>query len=123
MTAVLRNDVQMACLPAISVVPHASSGGVRMLAVSLGQRSTLLPEIPTLKESGLDVEADAWNGLIAPSRTAGGVIARVHDAVVDALGDPAIQAQLAAQYMQPIPTTPAQFRSSRSSDRAASTGA
>ena len=70
MTAVLRNDVQMACLPAIAVTPHVASGQVKILAISLGRRSALLPDYPTLKEAGIDVEADAWNGLIAPAQDA-----------------------------------------------------
>jgi tripartite-type tricarboxylate transporter receptor subunit TctC len=43
MTALLRGDVQMACLPAIAVTPHLASGNVRILAVSTAQRSSLLP--------------------------------------------------------------------------------
>jgi len=118
MTAVLRNDVQMACLPAISVTPHVASGQVKILAVSLGQRSALLPDVPTLKEAGLDVEADAWNGLIAPARTPQPIIAKIHDAVVEALAEPAIREKLATQYMEPIPTTPTQFRAKIDADLA-----
>jgi tripartite-type tricarboxylate transporter receptor subunit TctC len=118
MTAVLRNDVQMACLPAISVTPHVASGQVKILAISLGQRSALLPEVPTLKEAGLDVEADAWNGLIAPARTPEPIIAKIHDVVVEALAEPAIREKLATQYMEPIPTTPAQFRAKIDADLA-----
>ena len=118
MTAVLRNDVQMACLPAISVVPHVSSGKVKILAISLGQRSALLPTVPTLKETGLDVEADAWNGLIAPANTPEPIIARIHDAVIDGLAEPAVREKLASQYMEPIPTTPAQFRAKIDADLA-----
>jgi len=51
-TALMRNDVQMACLPAISVTPHVASGKVKILAITTAQRSALLPGIPTLKESG-----------------------------------------------------------------------
>ena len=109
MTALLRNDVQMVCLPAISVVPHVASGQIKILAVSLGRRSALLPGVPTLKEAGLDVEADAWNGLIAPANTPQPIIAKIHDAAVDALREPLIREKLAAQFMEPIPTTPAQF--------------
>src|SRR5947209_3983118 len=76
MTAVLRNDVQMACLPAISVMSHVASGQVTILAVSLGRRSVMLPGVPTLKEAGVDVEVDAWNGLIAPARTSEPIITR-----------------------------------------------
>src|SRR5207245_297823 len=57
MTALLRNDVQMGCLPAIAVTPHVASGQVKILAMSLGQRSALMPGVPTLKEEGGDVGA------------------------------------------------------------------
>src|SRR5262249_56048607 len=83
MSAVLGNDVQMACLPAIAVTPHVASGQVKILAISLGRRSARMPGIPTLKESGVDVEADAWNGLIAPAKIPDAVIAKVHGAAVD----------------------------------------
>jgi len=118
MTAVLRNDVQMACLPAISVTPHVASGQVKILAISLGRRSALMPGVPTLKESGIDVEADAWNGLIAPAKTPDAVIAKIHGAVIDALAESAIRAKLATQLMEPIPTTPAQFRAKVDADLA-----
>ena len=110
MTALLRNDVQMACLPAISVTPHLASGQVKILAITTSQRSALLPGIATLREAGVDVEADAWNGLIAPARTPAAVIASVRNAVVHALNAPAIREKLAAQIMEAIPTTPAEFR-------------
>jgi tripartite-type tricarboxylate transporter receptor subunit TctC len=118
MTAVLRNDVQMACLPAISVTPHAASGQVKILAISLGRRSALMPGVPTLKEAGLDVEAGAWNGLIAPARTPEPIIVKIHDVVVDALAEPAVREKLATQYMEPVPTTPAQFRAKIDADLA-----
>src|SRR6267378_562142 len=104
-TAVLRNDVQMACMPAISVTPHVAGGQVKILAQSLGARSALLPDYPTLKEAGIDVEADAWNGLIAPARTPEPIVARLRSAVTEALTAPAIREKLAAQIMEPIPTT------------------
>src|SRR4030095_4446949 len=97
-----RNDVQMACLPAISVVPHVSSGKVKILAISLGQRSALLPGVPTLKETGVDVEADAWNGLIAPAKTPEPIIAKIHDAVVDGLAEAAIRAEPRSPFNEPI---------------------
>jgi tripartite-type tricarboxylate transporter receptor subunit TctC len=109
-TALMRNDVQMACLPAISVTPHVPSGKVKILAITTAQRSALLPGVPTLKESGIDVEADAWSGLIAPARTPAPIIAAVHAAVVEALRSPDIREKFAAQIMEPIPTTPEEFR-------------
>ncbi|MFZ0262902.1 MAG: tripartite tricarboxylate transporter substrate-binding protein, partial [Pseudolabrys sp.] len=55
-TAVIRNDAQIACLPAIAVTPRAETGAVKILAVSTEKRSPYLPDLPTLKESGIDVE-------------------------------------------------------------------
>jgi tripartite-type tricarboxylate transporter receptor subunit TctC len=118
MTAVLRNDVQMGCLPAIAVTPHVASGQVKILAISLGQRSALMPDYPTLKEAGVDVEADAWNGLIAPAKTPEPIIAKIQSVVSEALATPAIREKLATQIMEPIPTTPTQFRAKIDADLA-----
>ena len=109
-TALMRGDVQIVCLPAISVTPQVAGGRVKILAVSTAARSALLPGIPTLKESGIDVEADAWMGLIAPARTPQVVIAAIQRAFAEAVASPAMREKLAAQLMEPIPTTPAEFR-------------
>jgi tripartite-type tricarboxylate transporter receptor subunit TctC len=110
MTAVLRGDVAMACLPAIAVTPQLASGKVKILAVSTGKRSALLPDIPTLKEAGIDVEADAWMGLIAPARTPEAAIAKIHNEVVDAIKAPEAREKLAIQLMEPVGNSPAEFR-------------
>jgi tripartite-type tricarboxylate transporter receptor subunit TctC len=109
-TAVMRGDVQMACLPAIAVTPHAAAGKVKILAVSTAKRSPFLPDVPTLKESGIDVEADAWNGLIAPGRTPKAIIVRINADVVAILKEPAVRDKLAAQLMEPAGSTPEEFR-------------
>ena len=109
-TALLRNDVQMVCLPAISIMPQLRSGAIKVLAVSTAERSPLLPDIPTLKEAGIDVEADAWNGLIAPAGIPGPMTARIGKFVGEAVTTPVIRDKLAAQFMTPIPGTPAEFR-------------
>jgi tripartite-type tricarboxylate transporter receptor subunit TctC len=108
--AVIRNDTQMACLPAVSVVPQAAAGAVKILAVSTARRSPFLPDVPTLKESGIDVEADAWNGLIAPGKTPRGIIDRINKDVVAIIKTPAMRQKLAAQLMEPVGSTPEQFR-------------
>jgi tripartite-type tricarboxylate transporter receptor subunit TctC len=110
MTAVIRGDVQMACLPAASVVPLAKAGSVKMLAVSLAKRSPFLPDLPTLKETGIDVEADTWMGLIAPGKTPADLVAKINKDVVEAVRSPAVRDKLATQYMQPVGNSPAEFR-------------
>ncbi len=115
-TALLRNDVQMVCLPAISIMPQLHSGAIKVLAVSTAERSPLLPDIPTLKEAGIDVEADAWNGLIAPAGISQAMTARIGQRVGEAVTMPVIRDKLAAQFMTPIPGTPAEFRARIDSD-------
>jgi len=110
MAALMRNDVQMVCLPAISVVPQLSSGTVTPLAVTTATRSALLPGIPTLKEAGIDVEADAWNGLIAPAGLAAATVERIGRLVGEAITSRAVREKLTSQLMEPIPDTPAEFR-------------
>ena len=110
MTALIRGDVQIACLPAAAVVSQMATGRIRMLAVSSQQRSALLPDLPTLKETGVDVEANAWIGLIAPVKTPEPVVAAVSREVAEALRDPAIGEKLKALYMEPLGTSPAEFK-------------
>ncbi|WP_047309149.1 Bug family tripartite tricarboxylate transporter substrate binding protein [Rhodopseudomonas palustris] len=109
-TALIRGDVQAACLPAISVAPQQASGAAKILAVTTPERSPFLPEIPTLKESGIDVQSDAWNALIAPGGTAPAVIAVINREVADALAAPAVITKLNTQMMQPASSTPEALR-------------
>jgi tripartite-type tricarboxylate transporter receptor subunit TctC len=109
-TALLRNEVQMVCLPAISITPQLNSGAIKLLAITTAQRSTLLPGVPTLKESGIDVEADAWMGLIAPAGIPEAMVERINHLVRDAITSPTVRQKLSAQLMEPIPDTPAEFR-------------
>jgi len=118
MTAVMRGDVQMAVMPAISVTPHVASGAVKILAVTTAKRSPFLPDVPTLKEQGIDVEADAWNGLIAPAGTPPDVLAKIQREVVEAIQSPELKAKFATQFMEPVGNTPAQFRALIDSDLA-----
>ena len=109
-TAVIRGDVQAACLPAIAVTPQLASGKVKILAVTTARRSPLLPEIPTLKESGIDVESDAWNALIAPAGTPPTIIAKINAEVGEVLRKPEIREKLHAQLIEPAPSTPDELR-------------
>jgi tripartite-type tricarboxylate transporter receptor subunit TctC len=110
-TALLRGDVQLAVLPAGSVVPLGREGKLKLLAVTSPQRSPLLPDLPTLREAGIaGVEADAWVGLIAPAGTPAPVLAGIHREAAAVLSEPEVTAKLAAQFVSPIASTPDQFR-------------
>ncbi len=110
-TALLRGDVQMAALPAASVVPLGREGKLKLLAVTSPQRSPLLPDLPTLREAAIaGVEADAWVGLIAPAGTPGPILAKIHKEAVAVLAEPEVVDRLKPQFMVPIANTPDQFR-------------
>lgn len=116
-TAVLSGEVDMALLPAAAVMPHIKTGKIRGLAVASAKRSPSLPDLPTLSESGLpDVQADAWIGFIAPTKTPAAIIARLHDEIVQILGEAAVKEKLRSQYMDPVGNTPAEFRASLGAD-------
>ncbi len=108
--AVIRGDAQMACMPAISVLAQAKAGKVKMLAVSTAKRSPFLPDVPTLKESGIDVEADAWMGLIAPGGTPKAMVDQINKDVVKIIKSPAVTKKLATHLMLPVGSSPEQFR-------------
>jgi tripartite-type tricarboxylate transporter receptor subunit TctC len=110
MTALLRDDVQIACLPAIAVMPHRDSGKIKVLAVSTGKRSPYLPETPTLKESGVDVEADAWMGLIAPAGVAQPLLEGINKEVIEILQRPSVREKLSTQLMEPVGSSSIEFQ-------------
>jgi tripartite-type tricarboxylate transporter receptor subunit TctC len=115
-TALMRGDVHIVCLPAISVVSQVSTGTIRMLAVTTQQRSAFLPDVPTLAEGGVNVEANAWNGLIAPAKTPERVIAAMAREVNEALRDPGLRAKLGAQMMETLGTGPDEFKAFRDAE-------
>lgn len=98
-TALLRNDVQVAMLPASSLVAQAGSGQYRMLAVSTANRAPTLPDLPTLVESGIDVDADAWIGLIAPAGTPQPILDALQRSAAKAMQDPGIREKLTLQHI------------------------
>src|ERR1700731_2626795 len=83
---VIAGQVQMMFATAASVVGFINGGVVRPLAVTTLQRSTLMPDLPTVAEQGLrGFEATPWHGLVAPAAPPPAVIDGLHDATVRAL--------------------------------------
>jgi tripartite-type tricarboxylate transporter receptor subunit TctC len=98
-------------LPAASVAPQAQGGLLKMLAVTSATRSALLPDVPTLGESGIDgIEAGAWIGLVAPANTPAAVLDRIRATVVEIMAEPAVREKLKGLYMEPVANTPDEFR-------------
>jgi tripartite-type tricarboxylate transporter receptor subunit TctC len=115
--ALLAGDTQIAALPAAAVMAHIKAGKLKALAVATERRSPALPDLPTLREAGIEnVFADAWMGFIVPARTPEAIVARLYDEIARALAEPEVRAKLAAQYMDVVAGTPAEFRAAMKAD-------
>ena len=66
--------------------------------------------MPTLKEAGVDVEADAWNGLIAPGATPKSIVDKISKDVAEVIRQPGVREKLAAQLMEPVGSSPEELR-------------
>jgi tripartite-type tricarboxylate transporter receptor subunit TctC len=87
------------------------SGRLRALAVVQKMRSPLVPDIPTMVESGgPDIEIDYWNAVLAPAGTPPRIVEILNEAIGKALQSPAIKAKLEGLGMLPRFNTPAQFQ-------------
>lgn len=117
-TALIRGDVQVACLPAIGVTPQLVTGAVKILAVTTAQRSPFLPDVPTLTESGVDVQSDAWNALVGPGALPKETIAVINAEVRAVLTEPAVIAKLKTQLITPSPSTPDELKTRMRDEKA-----
>ncbi len=89
---------------------HIKSGKVRALAVTTAQRSPLVPDVPTLAESGLPgYETVAWFGLFAPAGTPKEIVAKVRDEVARILQQPDIRERIATLGGEPVGNAPDAF--------------
>ncbi|MFO1270688.1 MAG: tripartite tricarboxylate transporter substrate binding protein [Rubrivivax sp.] len=104
-------DVMFDNLP--SSLPHIRSGKLKALAVTSSTRSSALPEVPTVAESGVpelkSYEASSWFGLLAPAGTPADVVNRVQAETAKALGTPVLKERLLSQGAIPSGMTPAEF--------------
>jgi tripartite-type tricarboxylate transporter receptor subunit TctC len=82
------------------------AGGVKILAVTGAARSPFLPEVPTLKESGVDLVADAWYGMWLPAGSPPAFARQLSEAVAAALAKPEAREKLLAIGLIPVGTTP-----------------
>lgn len=79
---------------ASETIEHHRAGKLKILAVTGEARSSALPEVPTLKELGINVVADAFFGLYGPANMAPDRVQKISDAVVQALNNPEVQARI-----------------------------
>jgi len=104
MIAVVAGEVPVTFGTAASVSPHTRSGRLRGLAVTGGQRSALLPELPTIAESGLPgYEMLNWLGMFAPAGTPRAVVDKLSGELVRIVRMPDVSGALKAAGAEPSP--------------------
>jgi tripartite-type tricarboxylate transporter receptor subunit TctC len=115
----LGGQVSLTCDSLVQALPYIRDGRLKALAVLGATRSPLLPDVPTVAESGLPgYELTNWFGLVAPAATPRGVIARIHADVVKVLQNPGVAGQLSAMGATVIGNTPEQFGAALRADSA-----
>ena len=91
-------------------MPHVRSGKLKAIGVSTAKLSSQLPDVPTLKEQGLaDLDAGAWNGIVAPAGTPAPLLERIRREIVAVLKEPEVVAVLNNQLMEVIGSTAEEF--------------
>ena len=109
LTALISGEVQLsyANIPAISA--HVKSGRLRPLASTGPKRAELMPEVPTMKESGVDMDVVVWYGVLAPAATPRDIVAKLAEAIAKSAHSPDIRQKLIDQGAEPMGNTPDEF--------------
>jgi tripartite-type tricarboxylate transporter receptor subunit TctC len=109
-TALLSGEVMMGVSNPISSLPHVKAGRLRLLGVAHQTRWPLLPEYPTLAESGVHgAETLIWHGMAVRAGTPPAIIERLHAEIVKAINHPDVVKHLAADGSQPMTQSPVEF--------------
>jgi len=107
LTSVLSGETSMLFSPVTIAIPHTKSGKLRALGVTTAKRSKLVPELPTIGESGLPgYEVTQWYGMQTPTGTPKDVIAKINGEVGKILAMPDIIEKLVLFGAEPAPSTP-----------------
>ena len=109
LTALIAGEVDLSFANVPAILQHVKSGRLRPLASTGSRRSELMPDVPTMQEAGLGVEATVWYGVFAPAATPRAVVNALSDAIVQAARSPDIKQRLVDQGAEPVGDAPAEF--------------
>jgi tripartite-type tricarboxylate transporter receptor subunit TctC len=110
LTEVMTGRVDFTSMGMSSALPLIKDGKLVALAVSTPTRSKTLPDVPTTIEAGLpDSDYVYWMGMFAPAKTPTAIVERLRSETEKALKNPNVLEKFAAQGIEPMPMTPAQF--------------
>ena len=110
LTALLSGEVDITFDNLLIVLPQIKAGRVRPIAATGDTRSKLMPDLPTIAESGLPgFSASGWYGLLAPVATPKDIVAKLNADFIRALRSPDVNERLNSMAAEPAPGTPEQF--------------
>ena len=110
LTAVIAGEVQFSFANVPAILGHVRSGRIRALAVLADKRSSLMPDVPTMKEAGVDgVVVPVWYALLAPAATPREIVKALGDATARAARAPDLNQKLIEQGAEPVGNTPEEF--------------
>lgn len=108
-TDLVGGQVKLGSLGSTPVIPHHKAGKLRILAQSNAKRAPSLPDVPTYREQGVDLEMDQWLAVFAPAGTPREVVTRMNAEIVKALAMPSIRERYATAALEPVGGTPEQL--------------
>jgi tripartite-type tricarboxylate transporter receptor subunit TctC len=110
LTALIAGEVQLSFSNTVAINQHVRAGRLRALAVAGARRTALMPDVPTMKEAGVEgVEVPLWFGLLAPAATSRGIVGALAAAVARAAHAPDISKKLLEQGADPVGNSPEEF--------------
>jgi tripartite-type tricarboxylate transporter receptor subunit TctC len=110
LTALMASEVDFSFANIPAIHAHVKSGRLRPLAIAAPRRDRQLPDVPTMKEAGIDgVEVAVWYGVFAPAGTPKEIVRTLSSAVVRATRDPDTRRRLLEQGAEPVGNTPEEF--------------
>ena len=108
--AIVTGEVSLGFVDLVSMLPHVKSGRVRSIALTGLKRSSVLPEVPTISESGYPgYQSGIWYGVVAPARTPAEIITRLNTELVKIVRTPEFLENLKAEGAEPVASAPDYF--------------
>ena len=108
--AIVSGEVSLGFVDLVSMLPHVKSGRLRGIALTGLKRSSLLPNLPTIAESGYPgFQSGIWYGVLAPARTPPEIVARLNSELVKIVRSPDFLESLTAEGAQAVASSPEYF--------------
>ncbi len=105
-TAAIAGEVSLLSTTSADIANQVKAGKLRALAVSSAKRSPVLPEVPTMREQGYNIEGSAWYAFVAPPGTPPDTVKKLNAAIVAAIRSPVTAERMRAMGVEPTGTTP-----------------